>query len=609
MTVSDDRVVLGRALQARADEVGTLVDRAFAVELAGEAFATARLGSHLIGHWLATDEVASADDEAVLSGQGERAILENAALGDVAKAYLAWRDATTAVIIEEGQRLRVAAEVVDLACDVVRLSCDGSLVRIVREFDSTRRTLQQRLRQEQASLAHQALHDQLTGLPNRALLTDRLGYAASSMDRKDTGAILLFLDIDNFKAINDRFGHSAGDQILVTVARRLSELVRTSDTVARLGGDEFVVLAVDLDDPEGTARALAERIHQTMLPPVAVGDRQLFTSVSIGIADVDAGGDPEVSLSRADAAMYQAKRRGSARFEFYSEAIGAEKRRRIQLVHDLRTARELGQMVVHYQPLFTVDGQLVGREALLRWNHPELGTVSPFDFIPLLERSGEIVPVGRWVLNQALGHCRKWSDGGGPPLTVCVNVSAHQLHDARFFDDVREALTRSSLGGEALVLEVSESVVVADDAEMAAVMGKVKQLGVRIALDDFGTGYASLLYLKTLPIDRIKVERRVVGGLGVSTEGPTIVATVIELAHKLGLVVVAEGIETEDELRAVRDMGCDEVQGFLLGCPVPASVVAASPSPAPVVAASPAGADGRDHPIGGSRLSRRNMPR
>jgi diguanylate cyclase (GGDEF)-like protein len=573
MAVSDDRVALGRAVQARADEVGTLVNRAFAAELAGEAFATSRLGTYLIGHWLATDEVASANDEAVLSGQGEQAILENAELGTVAKAYLAWRDATTAVIIEEGQRLPVAAEVVDLACHVVRLSCDGSLVRIVRQFDATRRALQKRLRQEQASLAHQALHDQLTGLPNRALLTDRLGQAATSLDRKDTGAVLLFLDIDNFKAINDRFGHSAGDQLLVTVATRLTELVRGSDTVARLGGDEFVVLATDLDDPVGTARSLAERIHQTMLSPVAVGDRQLFTSVSIGIADVMAGSDPEVNLSRADAAMYQAKRRGSARFEFYSDAIGAEKRRQIQMVHDLRSAHQLGQMVVHYQPSLAVaTGQMVGMEALLRWNHPELGAIPPSDFIPLLERSGEIVPVGRWVLNQALGQCRCWYDGGRQSLTVSVNVSTHQLHDARFFDDVREALVCSSLGGESLILEVSESLLVPDMTEMAAVMGKIKQLGVRMALDDFGTGCASLLYLKSLPIDRLKVDRRFVAGLGSPTGDHTIVATVVELAHKLGLAVVAEGVETEEELRAVREMGCDEAQGFLLGRPGDASV-------------------------------------
>ncbi len=568
MAVSDDRVALGRAVQARADEVGTLVNQAFAAELAGEAFATSRLGTYLIGHWLATDEVASADDEAVLSGQGEQAILENAELGNVAKAYLAWRDATTAVIIEEGQRLPVATEVVDLACHVVRLSCDGSLVRIVRQFDATRRALQKRLRQEQASLAHQALHDQLTGLPNRALLTDRLGQAATSLDRKDTGAILLFLDIDNFKAINDRFGHSAGDQLLVTVATRLTELVRGSDTVARLGGDEFVVLATDVDDPVGTARSLAERIHQTMLSPVVVGDRPLFTSVSIGIADVMAGSDPEVNLSRADAAMYQAKRRGSARFEFYSDAIGAEKRRQIQMVHDLRSAHQLGQMVVHYQPSLAVaTGQTVGMEALLRWNHPELGTIPPADFIPLLERSGEIVPVGRWVLNQALGQCRCWFDGGRQSLTVSVNVSAHQLQDARFFDDVREALVCASLGGESLILEVSESVLVTDMTEIAAVMGKIKQLGVRMALDDFGTGCASLLYLKNLPIDRLKVDRRFVAGLGSPTADSTIVAAVVELAHKLGLTVVAEGVETEGELRAVREMGCDEAQGFLLGRP------------------------------------------
>ena len=297
---------------------------------------------------------------------------------------------------------------------MVRFSSDGSLVRVIRQFDATRRMLQRRLDEEQASLAHQALHDQLTGLPNRALLVDRLGHAAASLERRQTGAMLLYLDLDNFKAVNDRFGHAAGDCLLVAVAARLQELVRSSDTVARLGGDEFVVLAEGLDDPPAAARTLAERIHVAMRPPVAMGDRQLYTSVSIGIAEVMPDANPEVNLARADAAMYQAKRGGPARYEYYNAVIGADSRRQSQLAHDLRVAHQCGQLSVHYQPLFRLGGDMVGMEALLRWHHPELGAVSPVEFIPLLERSREIIPVGRWVLDEAAGQCRRLA-GAGPP--------------------------------------------------------------------------------------------------------------------------------------------------------------------------------------------------
>ncbi|MGD0393381.1 MAG: EAL domain-containing protein [Acidimicrobiales bacterium] len=568
--VGADRIALGTALQARADEVGELVDRRFAEELYGQAFATARLATFLISRWIATGEPASEEDEAVLTRQGEQAILENASLGSVAKAYLAWRDCTVAVLTEEAHRLQVGDEVLALACDVVRLSSDGSLVRIVRQFDETRRLLEQRLDEEQASLAHQALHDQLTGLPNRALLTDRLGRAAASLARSQTGAMLLYLDLDNFKAVNDRFGHAAGDCLLVAVATRLEELVRSSDTVARLGGDEFVVLAEGLDDPEVAACTLAERIHLAMRSPVAMGERQLYTSVSIGIARVTPDANPEVNLSRADVAMYQAKRGGPARYECYNAAIGEDNRRQSHLAHELRAAYQCGQLSVHYQPLFKLGGDIVGMEALLRWDHPEMGSVPPVDFIPLLERSREIVPVGRWVLNEAVRQCRSWQEQGHRGLTVSVNVSACQLQDPEFFTDVQTALARSGLDADSLVLEVTESVLVVDVHRVGAIMQEIRDLGVHLALDDFGTGYSSLLYLQGLPIDRLKVDRSFVAGLGSPDQDPTIISTVVDLAHKLGLRVVAEGVETEAELRAVGVMGCDEAQGFLLARPAPA---------------------------------------
>ncbi|MGO8873797.1 MAG: putative bifunctional diguanylate cyclase/phosphodiesterase [Acidimicrobiales bacterium] len=575
--LSTERVALGTALEARADEVGEMVDRQFAVDLRGQAFVTARLGTALIGRWLATDQAASERDLSVLAQQGEQAILEDAVLASAAKAYFAWRDITIAVLNEETHRLGANDELLALATNVVRYSCDGALVRLIREFDETRRLLQHRLDEEQATLAHRALHDQLTGLPNRTLLTDRLRQSAQGLGRRGTGAMLLYLDLDNFKAINDRFGHPAGDCLLVAVAERLENLVRSGDTVARLGGDEFVVLADNLDAPAVAAGALAERIHQAMRAPVEVGERELHTSVSIGIAAVEPDADPEVCLARADAAMYQAKRGGPARYESYNEVIGEDKRRSSQLAHELRAAHERGQLSLHYQPLFELGGGLVGIEALMRWQHPELGSVPPTEFVPLLERSREIVPIGRWALLEATQQCRVWQEADLPDLTLSVNVSACQLQDPEFFDHVQQALRESRLAPASLVLEVTESALVTDMGRIGKVMQLVRDLGVHFALDDFGTGYSSLLYLKGLPIDRLKVDRSFVSGLGGDEQDPTIITTVVDLAHKLGLRVVAEGVETEAELHAVGLMGCDEAQGFLLGRPGPA----ASFDPAP----------------------------
>ena len=322
-------------------------------------------------------------------------------------------------------------------------------MRTVRAFDECWQLLQERLRIQQQDLSHQVLHDDLTGLPNRMLLTDRLRRAASRGDRRGTGSMLLFLDLDNFKAINDRFGHPAGDALLTEVAGRLLELVRATDTVARLGGDEFVVLAEDLEDPDEAARSLAERIHQTMCAPVSVGERELHTSVSIGITAVAGGTEPDACLAQADAAMYRAKRDGPARFAVYDAQIGAEHQREAQLADELRVAHGRGELNLDYQPLFRlsdgVPSGIVGMEALLRWDHPELGSVPPAEFVPLLEQSRQIVPVGRWVLEEAAHQCVSWQRRGWPDLSMSVNVSARQLHDPGLYDDVREALERSGL--------------------------------------------------------------------------------------------------------------------------------------------------------------------
>ena len=569
-----ERVALGAALQARADEIGTQVAGRFPEFLRNEAFASSRLGTELIGRWLCTDRVATPEEELALSRQGQQVVLMEVDLAMAVKGYMHWRDLCTAAIVEDAARLGLSAELVELACTVVRLSSDGGLVRTVRAFDGTRSVLQERLRKEQANLSHLALHDDLTGLPNRTLLADRLRRAARGAARSGAGPMLLFLDLDNFKAINDRFGHSAGDSLLVAVAERLLSLVRATDTVARLGGDEFVILAEDLDEPEPAARSLAERIHQTMRAPVQVGDRELHTSVSIGITPVVADADPDECLSQADAAMYQAKRSGPAHFELYDRSIGDGIRRDSQVADELRVAHAKGELTLDYQPVFALAGgrpsRLVGMEALLRWTHPELGSIPPAEFVPLLEQSRQIVPVGRWVLEEATFQCRDWQAQGFPDLAVSVNVSARQLQDACFFDDVQDALEGSGLAADHLVLEVTESVLVVDILQIGAMMQRVRDLGVHLALDDFGTGYSSLLYLQGLPIDRLKIDRSFVSVLDDEEHDGTIIQTVVDLAHTLGITVVAEGVETHAELRAVGAMGCDEAQGFLLGRPAPA---------------------------------------
>jgi diguanylate cyclase (GGDEF)-like protein/PAS domain S-box-containing protein len=420
----------------------------------------------------------------------------------------------------------------------------------------------------EALLAHRALHDPLTGLANRQLILDRAEQMLSRSRRSCEPVAAFFIDLDNFKDANDSLGHEAGDKLLQMVASRFIAMLRASDTVGRLGGDEFVILADDLDDPEATARSLAERAHLVMRDPVPVGERQLHTSVSIGIAPVGPGSDPETCLAQADAAMERAKRGGPARFEAYSPEIGEDTRRSSQLAHELRMAHERGQLAVHYQPLFR-SGEVVGMEALLRWRHPSLGEVTPDEFVPLLERSREIVPVGRWVLFEATRQCRAWQSRH-PELSVSVNVSVRQLQDPDFVEDVHHALVQSRLAADTLVLEVTESALAVDTVRIGMVMERVRDLGVHLALDDFGTGYSSLLRLKGLPIDRLKIDRSFVSGLGSTGHDPTVIATVVDLAHKLGLAVVAEGVETEEELRAVSAMGCDEVQGFLLARPGPA---------------------------------------
>ena len=431
----------------------------------------------------------------------------------------------------------------------------------------------------EARLSHQALHDDLTGLPNRALLRDRLSHALERAQRQANCVDLVFLDVDDFKTINDGLGHHAGDAALVEIAARLSRCVRTTDTVsragvptvARLAGDEFAILLEDCDRPE----LVAERILGALASPVVTDDGEIFIGVSMGIARVaDAPGGAEPLLRAADVAMHVAKRRGKGRYELYEPSMHDAVRDRHELGVELRRAVAEEQLVLLYQPEISLaTGQVVGAEALIRWQHPRLGVVAPDQFIPLAEETGVIVEIGEWVLGEACRAAVRWSAPtcGADPLTIAVNVSGRQLRDEGFVDVVRRALAASGLPGERLCCEITESVLMEDPDAAVRTLVEVRRLGATIAVDDFGTGYSSLAALKRYPVDYLKIDRSFVRGLPGDVDDSQIVRAVIRLGQNLSLRVIAEGVEDRSQLEALREYGCDLAQGYLFGRPGPES--------------------------------------
>jgi diguanylate cyclase (GGDEF)-like protein len=420
----------------------------------------------------------------------------------------------------------------------------------------------------EAVMRHQSLHDALTGLPNRALLFDRIEHACTRAQRLRTAVAVLLLDIDQFKTINDSLGHHAGDELLVEVGSRLQEVVRTSDTVARLGGDEFVVLC-DVED-EREAFEIADRVASAWEQPIHVGSGDVFISASVGIAVAVEPQAPTKMLREADAAMYRAKSRGRGRFEMFDEEMRQDAFERLRIESDLRRALDRDEFQVHYQPIFDVATMRpVGVEALLRWQHPTRGIVGPVEFIPLAEDTGLIAPLGRWVLERAVAEVDEWSRRFPDlPLRVTVNVSAQQLARPEFLGEVELALQRGALAPESLGLEITESVLMEDIASPRSTLEALRQLGVRVLIDDFGTGYSSLSRLKRLPLDAIKVDRSFVDGIGVDEEDSAIVAAIVEIARSLGLQVIAEGVESEAQLEHLRALGCQSAQGYLFAGPL-----------------------------------------
>ncbi len=439
-------------------------------------------------------------------------------------------------------------------------------------------------------LAHRAFHDALTGLPNRALFVNRLEHALIRADRRDHSVAVLFVDLDDFKLINDSLGHEAGDRLLVAFAERLEDRMRVEDTAARLGGDEFTVLLEDVSDVSEPVR-VAQRIVECLSEPFTIEGNEVSVSASVGIAltargdgAVSESGDPEGAtlrsedlIRRADLAMYRVKRKGKAGYEVYDASMNDAARERLQMEGDLRRALERGEFRVHYQPQVLLKGGApVGVEALVRWEHPERGPVSPAAFVPVAEETGLIVPIGRFVLREACRQVVEWKDaspGGFPSggLAVGVNLSAKQFQQKDLVHDVSRVLEETGLPPGDLILEVSESVAMNDAPLTEKVMRELKSLGVRLSIDDFGTGYSSLSYLKRFPADYLKIDRSFVDGLGRDPEEAAIVSAMVNLSHDLDLKVVAEGIETTEQLDVLREMGCELGQGYHFSEPLDAA--------------------------------------
>ncbi|HEY7203460.1 MAG TPA: bifunctional diguanylate cyclase/phosphodiesterase [Methylomirabilota bacterium] len=418
-------------------------------------------------------------------------------------------------------------------------------------------------------LVREAFRDALTGLPNRALFMDRLSHALTRAERCGSNLAVLFLDLDRFKILNETLGQEVGDCLLREVAARITACLRPEDTVARLGGDEFGLLLEDTVEL-AAATAVAERVSAEIQRPFVVDGRDILISASIGIALTRGGSmQPDEVLHNADLAMYQAKAEGRARYELYQPGLSVSTRERLDLQSDLRTASARQELSLRYQPVVTLASvRAVEIEALIRWDHRRRGALLPADFIALSEESGLMVPMGQWVLREACRQARAWQKD--MPLIVGVNLSASQFERDALPEEIAQILHETELDSSRLQLEISEAVLMRDDPKMLDRLDALKKIGVRLAIDDFGTGYASLSYLKRLPVDCLKIDRSLIKGVGFDNEDTAIIRAVVTLARSLGITVTAEGVETTEQLSQLRDLGCEQGQGYYFARPVSA---------------------------------------
>ncbi|HVN99733.1 MAG TPA: EAL domain-containing protein [Steroidobacteraceae bacterium] len=464
----------------------------------------------------------------------------------------------------EFQAFRKNGEVIWVSenAHVRRNEIDGSIY-----YEGTLEDITDR-RVYQAQIERQANYDALTGLANRTLLNARLHQAISGAAERGGGIAVVFIDLDQFKFINDTYGHALGDGLLQSMADRLRSCVRDSDTVARQGGDEFVLLLQGYRPPD--LAGVVQRLHAAIALPWRSGRREFHVTSSIGVAVYPGDGDSaDVLLRNADAAMYKAKENGRNAVQFFTAELNHALVERLDIEHRLRGALARHQFLLHYQPRIDMDtGRVAGAEALLRWRVPQRGLVSPARFISVAEDTGLIVPIGRWVLHTACAQARAWQEAGLPPIVVSVNVSPRQFREGNIVETIAEALRVTGLDAHHLQIELTEGLAMHGAEKYVEMLGRIKALGVQIAVDDFGTGYSSLSYLKRFPVDQLKVDRSFVVDLATDPDDAVIVQAIIALGHKLNLRVVAEGVETTEQLEFLRQSGCDEMQGYLFGKPM-----------------------------------------
>jgi diguanylate cyclase (GGDEF)-like protein len=492
-----------------------------------------------------------------------------ASLNEVTRRCYWWRNVMAEILEDCATQLGVSPNTFFQALNILQLSLEFSVLRMCESFEAERRLTDAELARREEELSFLATHDCLTGLPNRTLILDRVEQMLARAARSQTPVAALFVDLDNFKTINDTLGHAVGDELLQAVAARLDGVIRGADALGRLGGDEFVVISEELSLGAGP-ELIAERLLDALKEPFKLGadkETRVTVTASVGIAAGDRISAEEL-LRDADIAMYRAKWDGKNRHVVFETGMQDTVQSRMELEMDLREALEKEEFFLAYQPTIDLsDMSPNGVEALIRWKHPVRGVVQPDDFIPLLEETGLITEVGKWVLQRACAQGAKWREAGYP-IGMAVNVSGRQLDTDQLIADIEGALLLSGLDPEALTIEITETVLMRNIEETARRLGQIKQLGARIAIDDFGTGYSSLAHLQRFPVDALKIDRSFILGLEHNQEGETLIRTLVQLGKSLSIETFAEGIEQQQELSLLRGEDCDSGQGFLFARPL-----------------------------------------
>jgi diguanylate cyclase (GGDEF)-like protein len=570
---------LGQALHERTDDVVTgMLDRSersgvVLDEVVEDSFARVGAVSTIaVARWMAGEGAGAAREVGQESWSifGQLAAQRAAPLNEVTKRCLRWRDAAEDLVRETSAQLGLRPETLAGALGMLQRSLDVTLVRMCQSFEDERKRAHEELSRRQEELAFLATHDPLTGLPNRTLILDRVEQMLVRARRSRAPVAALFIDLDNFKSINDTLGHGAGDELLRAVCARLQVVVRDIDALGRLGGDEFVIVAEGMSLDAGP-ELIAERLLDALTQPfeLAGAEHRLTVTASVGIATGDRGCAEDL-LRDADIAMYRAKWSGKNRYVVFESGMQDAIQTRMELEMDLRLAFEREEFFLVYQPTFDLERMSpTGMEALIRWSSPTRGIVQPDDFIPLLEETGLIVQIGTWVLEEACRQGAAWREAGFE-VGIAVNVSTRQLDADGFVPAIAEALERSGLDPGALTLEITETTLMSNTEETAERLTRAKELGVRIAIDDFGTGYSSLAYLQRFPVDALKIDRSFISSMGQDPEGEALIRTLVQLGKSLSIETLAEGIEQSAELSLLRDEHCDSGQGFLFARPLDA---------------------------------------